>query len=335
MQDASTLVSSALAPLWACAPYIALGMAGLFAFRTGMVRVRRASNGKGGLGTTAGFLMLACIALGSWALAGRAFVMQLRPAAAEPGAASGETAGAVETLSAVLEQFPPYSLAAAVVLLTLMFALLCPAAGPRDGTPPVGEPSRPASKPLDHLRQLKAELKGRKGEDAVIVTLARLGLPALHDVILRDGRGLTQVDHLVRLPGGIAVLETKTYAGLVTGEVHGKQWTQHLRSGCYPFQNPLLQNYRHVAAVMLAVGTGVPVQGLVVSAGAARFCPELEQVVLKLEDVAARLAGMPGPACGQVRMDAAWQVLTAAGARSPGLRGAHLEQVRGRSMAAG
>jgi len=162
-----------------------------------------------------------------------------------------------------------------------------------------------------------------------------LGLPALHDVILLDGRGLTQVDHLVRLPGGIAVLETKTYAGLITGVVHGKQWTQHLRGGRYPFQNPLLQNYRHVAAVKLAVGAGVPVQGLVVSAGAARFCPELEQAVLKLENVAARLAGMPGPACGQARVDAAWHVLTAAGARSPGLREAHLEQVRGRSMAAG
>ncbi len=335
MQDASTLVISALAPLWACAPYIALGMAGLFAFRTAMVRVRRASSSRGDLGTTAGSLFLACIALGSWAMAGHALLAQSRPAAVDPGAAGVEAAGVVETLLAVLEQFPPYSLATAVVLLTLMFALLCPMAGPRDGTPPAGEPSRPASKALDHLHQLKAELKGRKGENAVIVTLARLGLPALHDVILLDGRGLTQVDHLVRLPGGIAGLETKTYAGLVTGMVHGKQWTQHLRGGRYPFQNPLLQNYRHVAAVRLAVGAGVPVQGLVVSVGTARFCPELEQAVLKLESVAARLAGMPGPACGQARVDAAWHVLTAAGARSPGLREAHLEQVRGRSMAAG
>lgn len=292
MQDASTLVSPALAPLWACAPYIVLGVAGLFAFVIAMVRVRRASSGKGGLGTTAGSVMLAGIALGSWALAGHALLAQSRPADVDPGAASGGAVGAVETLLAVLEQFPPYSLAAAVFSLTLMAALLCPAEGPPNWAPSAGAPSRPKSKPLDRLRQLKAELKGRKGEDAVIVTLARLGLPALHDVILLDGRGLTQVDHLVRLPGGIAVLETKTYAGLVTGGVHGKQWTQHLRGGHYPFQNPLLQNYRHVAAVKLAVGAGVPVQGFVVSAGAARFCPELEQVVLKLENVGAWLAGM-------------------------------------------
>jgi len=178
-------------------------------------------------------------------------------------------------------------------------------------------------------------LKGRKGEDAVVVALARLGLPALHDVILLDGRGLTQVDHLVRLPGGIAVLETKTYAGFITGGVHDKRWTQHLRGGRFQFQNPLLQNHRHVEAARLAVGTGVPVRGLVVSAGTAQFCPELEQVVLKLEDVADRLAGMPGPACDPGRMDAAWRALAAAGARSPGLREAHLEQVRGRRMAAG
>lgn len=335
MQVASTLVISALAPVWACAPYIALGVAGLFAFVTAMVRVRRALRCKGGLGTTAGSLLLAGIALGSWALAGHALMAQSRPADVDPGAAGGEAAGAVGTLLAVLEQFPPYSLAAAMFLLTLMAALLCPAEGPLDGAPSAGAPSPSTSKPLDRLRQLKAELKGRKGEDAVIATLARLGLPALHGVILLDGRGLTQVDHLVRLPGGIAVLETKTYAGLVTGGVHGKQWTQHLRGGRYPFQNPLLQNYRHVAAVKLAVGAGVPVQGFVVSAGAARFCPELEQVVLKLENVGAWLAGMSGPACGHARVDAAWHVLTAAGARSPGLREAHLEQVRGRSMAAG
>jgi hypothetical protein len=74
----------------------------------------------------------------------------------------------------------------------------------------------PREEALGHLRRVKAEMKGRKGEAAV---LARAGFPALHDVIVRDGWGLTQVDHLVRLPDGIAVLETKAHAGMVTGHV--------------------------------------------------------------------------------------------------------------------
>lgn len=65
MQDTSILIRAALAPLWACAPYIVLGVAGLFAFVIAMVRVRRASSGKGGFGTMAGSLLLAGIVLGT------------------------------------------------------------------------------------------------------------------------------------------------------------------------------------------------------------------------------------------------------------------------------
>lgn len=325
MHDPFAFADAFLAPLWAFAPHLVLGIAGLFAFKVAVIRMGCAFSGQGGPGAAAASVTLAGLALGSWALAAHALLVQRQPAAADTGAAGGEANNIVEALLYLLERFPPYSLAAAMFLLTLMVALLCPARGP----------GLPSSRPLDHLRQLKAELKGRKGEDAVVVILARLGLPALHDVILLDERGLTQVDHLVRMPGGIAVLEAKTYSGIVTGEVQGKQWTQHLRGKRYPFQNPVLQNHRHVEAAKLAVGIGVPMWGIVVSAGTARFCPELVPVVTKLEEVADRLAGMPGQACDPGRMDAAWRALTAAAARSPGLREAHLEQLRKRSVVAG
>ncbi len=79
---------------------------------------------------------------------------------------------------------------------------------------------------LGHLRRVKAELKGRQGEAAVAAVLDRLGVPALHDVVLADRLGLTQVDHLVRLADGILVLETKAYAGMVTGRVRDREWVR-------------------------------------------------------------------------------------------------------------
>jgi len=187
---------------------------------------------------------------------------------------------------------------------------------------------------VGHLRLAKAELKGRKGEAAVAEVLAREGLPALHDVVLRDGRGLTQVDHLVRLPGGIVVLETKAIAGVVTGGVRDRHWVQHLRDGAVrtSFLNPLLQNYRHVRAVRELAGAGVPMAGLVVSAGAGRFCGELELAVVRLADLAERLCALHATTngCGAARLDAAWLRLTAAAACGAELRDAHGEQMRRR-----
>ncbi len=136
----------------------------------------------------------------------------------------------------------------------------------------------------------------------------RLRYPALHDVILPDDLGLTQVDHLVRLPHGIAVLETKALSGWVSGSADWRQWTQHLQGGRVraTFQNPLRQNFRHTEAVGRMAGAGVPVLGLVVATGSATFCPELKDSVVQLANLAARLAGMSAGCCDQVRLDAAW-----------------------------
>jgi hypothetical protein len=98
---------------------------------------------------------------------------------------------------------------------------------------------------------IKASITGQKGESAVACEIARLGLPALHDVILSDSRGVTKVDHLVLGVDAIIVIETKAFGGFITGDLQGLQWTQHLAGGTMrdPFQNPARQNYRHCSAV--------------------------------------------------------------------------------------
>lgn len=205
--------------------------------------------------------------------------------------------------------------------------------GPPSPCIPGGTMSREEA--LGHLRRVKAELKGRQGEAAVATVLARAGFPALHDVIVRDARGVTQVDHLVWLADGIAVLETKAHGGTVTGDVWGQHWVQEFRGGRVrtAFPNPVRQNHRHVRAVRGVAGVGVPVHGLVVFSGAARFCGGLGRAVVDLERLPARLRDGRAVSCDVRRLDAAWRALTVAAAQGEALRAAHLRQVRQRAGA--
>ncbi len=177
----------------------------------------------------------------------------------------------------------------------------------------------------------RSHLIGRGGERAVRRSLTRLGLAALHDVVLADRLGHTQIDHLVRTSRGIAVLETKTFAGWIKGTTHGGQWTQYLAGGRvrHAFQNPLRQNYRHCKAVEAAIGaTAVPVAGFVVSAGRARFCPELATAVVPVMDLGRiATAEFHADAVTADELEMAWARLVACAAETPRLRCLHLAEV--------
>jgi len=139
------------------------------------------------------------------------------------------------------------------------------------------------------FREVKAGITGQKGEAAVARHLAHLGASALHDVILEDSRGLTQIDHLVLGLDAILVLETKTFSGVIAGGLHSREWTQYLAQGTTRtnFQNPLRQNHRHCAAAVEIVGDpAVLVRGYVVSAGKAWFGDTLAGVVVDIDNLA-------------------------------------------------
>ena len=65
---------------------------------------------------------------------------------------------------------------------------------------------------------------------------------------LEDG-STTQIDHIVLSPYGIFVIETKNMQGWIFGSEHQKSWTQSIYGKKHTFQNPLLQNYRHIKAL--------------------------------------------------------------------------------------
>ena len=177
-------------------------------------------------------------------------------------------------------------------------------------------------------------LIGRGGERAVRLALARLGLPALHDVVLADVLGHTQIDHLVRTTQGIVVIETKTFSGWITGTLYSAGWTQHLASGRirHRFQNPVRRSHRHCKAVEAAIiGLTVPVHGRIVSAGRARFRQALEVVPIPVSALGQLVVDSPWVArVDSGELDAAWTRLETLARRSPQLRRLHRAEVRAR-----
>jgi len=184
---------------------------------------------------------------------------------------------------------------------------------------------------------IKVGIIGQKGEAAVAREIARLGLPALHDVILSDSRGVTQVDHLVLGLDAIIVIETKAFGGVITGDLQGLQWTHHLAGGTMrnSFQNPARQNYRHRSAAReILLGLDVPVHGYIVSAGTATFCQELVGKVVPLKRLSDLfLAGSQSPTDSAV-LRAAWDRLVLAADQAEQHRSEHLQYVRSRGRSA-
>lgn len=178
------------------------------------------------------------------------------------------------------------------------------------------------------FQEFKAELTGRKGEAAVADALRALGKPALHDVILPDHAGLTQIDHLVLADRAVLVLETKTYGGTITGSVEDYDWHQHLKDGAVrtAFLNPLRQNFRHVRAVerlVQSIGSAIAIQGHVVSAGRADYAPQIRDSVVMLPAMADLFPREPASPAETGELRRVWAFLAEVAARHESRRDEH------------
>ena len=100
-------------------------------------------------------------------------------------------------------------------------------------------------------REARSRRIGAVGEARVAAELKRIGLPALHNVILRGAGWSVELDHVVRVPSGIAVLETKTLGGTIEGQLDSPVWTQRTVGGVEVggLANSVLQNQAHVSAL--------------------------------------------------------------------------------------
>lgn len=68
----------------------------------------------------------------------------------------------------------------------------------------------------------------------------------IKNVTLPTEDGTTQIDHIIVSEYGVFVVETKNMKGWIFGNAHQKTWTQKIYKHSSKFQNPLLQNYKHV-----------------------------------------------------------------------------------------
>ncbi|GBQ70377.1 hypothetical protein AA103196_2472 [Ameyamaea chiangmaiensis NBRC 103196] len=212
-----------------------------------------------------------------------------------------------------------------------------PEAGPladlSDDAPPSGAAS---TRVADGLDVESAAAKGQDGERRVAMLLRRLNRPVLNDVILSDSQGLTQVDHIVKMPWGLVVIETKNYGGFVTGTPDPGVWKQSFRhygsDRYYLFQNPLRQNTRHVSAVREICRLPEHVVPLVVFAGKARTSPRIHARIVRIAWLVTWFGQRPElPFISYQRLDDAWDSLKINANANSHRREEHLAALRARA----
>ncbi|KXV76645.1 nuclease-related domain-containing protein [Acetobacter cerevisiae] len=181
---------------------------------------------------------------------------------------------------------------------------------------PRGGPSRIERSDTAHAawKSLQAELKGAKGEDRIRTLLNELGRPSLHDVRLpkASGDGTTQIDHLVLLPRALMVIETKHYAGHLSGHPNDEYWRQRLgkEEDGRLIYSPLRQNAGHCAAVRAVTSQAcldVEILNRVVLTGRASVTAALQASVRTPDALANELKQTAGEASGL--MMGLWQRL--------------------------
>ncbi|MCE5361264.1 MAG: NERD domain-containing protein [Acidithiobacillus sp.] len=183
------------------------------------------------------------------------------------------------------------------------------------------------------LRLLLPAMKGYVGELQVKTAVSGLCAASVHDVLVQDERGLTQIDHILLTSRGIVAIETKNYAGTLYDNGRGRPWVQRIGRRSNKLHNPLDQNYRHRKALE-SILPGIPVMDLVVLAGPARFGNGRPERVLTLRELKKTLRTMrddPEPAAA---LSAAWNRLLSVIQTDKATRRKHLQSVPGGTVGA-
>lgn len=108
----------------------------------------------------------------------------------------------------------------------------------------------------------------------------------LNHVTLRVNNGTTQVDHILVSRFGVFVIETKDYKGWLFTNEKQPQWTQVLFYWKFRFQNPIVQNQRHVLAVqrLLDFLPSDAIKSAVVFTGDAEFKTAIPRGVFRVPE---------------------------------------------------
>lgn len=144
----------------------------------------------------------------------------------------------------------------------------------------------------------RAEAIGDIGERNVSTYLSDLPYEeydVFNDLLIRDGKYTSQVDHIIICRSGVFVLETKNIHGKVYGSSNTEFWKQYLPDTGYrqygftkehQLRNPIWQNEGHIKTLRrLVFGNDVPIYGIVVFPNATELYITTDQPVLKMCDI--------------------------------------------------
>jgi hypothetical protein len=98
------------------------------------------------------------------------------------------------------------------------------------------------------------KIKGYLGEKSVAFFLSRLDLTVykvINNLMINNGQGTSQIDHVVVSNFGIFVIETKNYRGWILGSERSDNWTQVVYKRKEKLHNSIRQNYGHIQALKL------------------------------------------------------------------------------------
>ena len=109
-----------------------------------------------------------------------------------------------------------------------------------------------------------AEAIGEIGENRMMTVLKSslplggdLGYRIVRNLMFETPTGTTQLDFTIVSAFGIFIVEVKNYQGWIFGDPSQQHWTQCVGGGRkFQFQNPIRQNFRHLA--VMSEKTGIP-----------------------------------------------------------------------------
>ena len=183
--------------------------------------------------------------------------------------------------------------------------------------PPSG-PRRPPGTEYPTVPSTPEQSVGDAGERLVARVVEARGHACLPACYVETPWGYAQVDHLVRAGDAIVVIETKNWAGTLSGPGRSGRWS--VRRPGKPDDDrhsPVRQVEGTARAIAGLLHGGPPVEHLVVLAGSARPPPGADPCVVALHDLPGRLDDIAARRGPDARGDRAWAELLYAVATTP------------------
>lgn len=178
-------------------------------------------------------------------------------------------------------------------------------------------------------------LKGKRGETEVRKILDSTGYESLHDVYVRDGDHVYQIDHIVRTAGTILVVETKNWHGTLLSGKDDRNWS-YVHGGMEKtlVGNPIRQVQGHAIALSRFLGSRVEVDYIVAFTSHSEFVRGMPEGTLKISGLPSYIRHLDEGLPSTLDVEEAWEklkLLSSSGEQVE-LRKIHAEQRADREM---